>query len=444
MNGTTATAHDVHDYRHWFVKYIRDLVPADFTLIELSRAQTTPRRIITYLLDPAKKAEVLPGYAVEWVDAVMPRYFNCRFEAQWSNDDALERDDQFWQAQDKRVLSGMDMTKTGWKGILKVSRGEEVLYWCEDQCCNGNGWTDLHYVAFKNEAFLEELMLVLIQAEKQHTNKNTQTIYCQNGPDLELEHVALDRVVLPDALKRDVVTCTEAFFKCSTTFSGIGIPSKRGFLLAGSPGNGKTLLCHALANHAAGLFNVSIATLRVNANVDNDDVVLLYEWGAMHAPCMILLEDVETLLTQTQVTRSGFLNVIDGLTPKRGVLTIATTNYPEKLDPALANRPSRFDRVWRIPSPDDKQRRAFLDILFAKTSLEASLYDELVRRTRGWSMAYVQELKATAVVNAMQCERDHLLPEDVHYAMTVLAKQFRGAQKQHQKDNPDDTLGFAA
>lgn len=60
------------------------------------------------------------------------------------------------------------------------------------------------------------------------------------------------------------------------------------------------------------------------------------------APCVLILEDLDNMINPSN--RSFFLNQIDGITPNNGVLVIATTNFLEKLDPALSKRPSRFDR----------------------------------------------------------------------------------------------------
>jgi len=442
---TTATAPpSALDYRHWYINHIRGLIPADFSLIEMPDAHTAPRRISKYLLEPAAPHALFHDFSVEWLESAMARHFTCRVKGIYNDDESVNHDDQFWQVRQKRVFSGVTVKNTGWRGVVKISRGEDAVYWCEDEYCGGIEWTALHYVAFKRKAFLEELLFLLAKARIVERAPSKRTVFCSNGPDFELEQVPLERVILPSDLKREIVTSTDAFFKCITEFSGIGIPSKRGFLLAGTPGNGKTLLCQALASHIVEQYKVRIGTLQINTDLSNDDLARLYEWGSQHAPCLILLEDIDTLVSQTMVTRSGFLNVLDGLKPKRGVLTLATTNYPENLDPALSDRPSRFDRVWRIPSPGDEQRRQFLQLLFSTAAFDPAFYDELISRTRGWSMAYVQELKASAVVNAMQHERNHLLRDDVCYALEVLTKQVRSAKKLHQKDDPNTELGFAA
>ncbi len=59
---------------------------------------------------------------------------------------------------------------------------------------------------------------------------------------------------------------------------------------------------------------------------------------------MLIIEDIDSLVTEHN--RSYFLNQLDGFEENAGILTVATSNHPEKLDPAISNRPSRFDRRY--------------------------------------------------------------------------------------------------
>lgn len=67
----------------------------------------------------------------------------------------------------------------------------------------------------------------------------------------------------------------------------------------------------------------------------------VFSQARLLAPCVLILEDLDNMINPSN--RSFFLNQIDGITPNNGVLVIATTNFLEKLDPALSKRPSRFD-----------------------------------------------------------------------------------------------------
>src|SRR6185312_14088076 len=100
------------------------------------------------------------------------------------------------------------------------------------------------------------------------------------------------------------------------------------------------------------------------------------------------------------------LNLLDGLKALSGVLVIATCNEPDKLDPALIHRPSRFDRVWRFELPKYEQRLELLrrkgDTFFSESALETA-----VRRSEGFSMAYVQEIVVSAL---LECAHDDQPP----------------------------------
>ena len=90
---------------------------------------------------------------------------------------------------------------------------------------------------------------------------------------------------------------------------------------------------------------------------------------------------------------------MDGLDEQyRGVLTIATTNHPDKLDPALLFRPSRFDYRFEFPLPDPEIRRVFvlgwMERLFRLEYVTSPGLgvEEIVRDTHGMSQAYLKRL----------------------------------------------------
>lgn len=129
-----------------------------------------------------------------------------------------------------------------------------------------------------------------------------------------------------------------------------------------------------------------------------------------------MLEDLDALIDSS--IRSYFLNELDGLINQHGVLLIATTNHPERLDPALLKRPSRFDSKMTFDHPDRDLRRQFLAKWLAErvgsqhlkfdpppspshTSQSEQvptlsnidqLTDALADRTQGWSFALLKEL----------------------------------------------------
>ena len=435
----------VNEYLHWLVNYISSIVPKDYIVSETRRSWPTLRPVMLMLCEPEKKTPaVLKKYNIKRVLSELPSAFKFFVRAKWKKEEGvLDRDSTYWEFLEKRTLEKLTVRYAGWNGGIEISHGQDSVYFFDIECNSSIGFQSLNFVAFKNKNFLEELLTNLHFAEQKNVEiRRREVIFCLNGQDIDIEKIALERVILPHDLKSDIISSTETFYKRIDSFKGMGVPSKRGFLFTGQPGNGKTLLCFALAGYISANYKVKVATLRINRKVDNDDIGGLYDWASSHGPSMVILEDVDTILTETSVTRSGFLNVLDGMRPERGVLTIATTNYPEKLDPALAHRPSRFDRVWNIPVPNNSQRDIFIDKLFQTPALSVEQRKNIVCQTQGWSMAYVQELKATAVVSAVQNDRDYINVSDIDYAISRLSKQFESGKKNHRYENNVEKMGF--
>jgi len=438
----------INDYYHWFLSNFRSILPKDYIIVEIDnewpRAVHFLANIYGYSRSGNKKLE---EYKAKWIKTALPQIFEGRIKREWKIcESTLNRDSSYWEYLEKRKLEKLHVKWGDWNGIIKATKGRDSVYFCRAKAITGGRLRLLEYAAYKNKDFLEELLMDLDSLERDQVKvESRKVIFCPNSPSIEMEKVELDRVILPGGLKRDILSSIDTFYKRIDLFKGMGVPSKRGFLLTGEPGNGKTLLCFALAGYVATNHNVRIATLRIDRELCNKTFRRLYEWASVHGPSMVILEDVETILAETQVTRSGFLNVLDGFRPERGVLTLATTNYPEKLDPALAHRPSRFDRVWNIPMPGNSQRAEFIGKLFEVPGLSEKQCEHLVSKTQGWSMAYVQELKATSVVSAVQNNRDYIDMKDIDYAMEKLSQQFRSGIKNHRYENGgDEEFGFSA
>src|SRR5581483_4863014 len=208
-----------------------------------------------------------------------------------------------------------------------------------------------------------------------------------------------DDLVLPEDLERDLRSDARRFFERRAFYEEHRLPWKRGLLLVGPPGNGKTQTIRALLNELGKpvLYVRSFESKcdRIEANIRT-----VFQRARKMAPMVLVLEDIDCLIDPA--SRSAFLNELDGLTVNDGLLTLATTNHPEKLDRSIVDRPSRFDRKLHFPLPGEADRRRYLEKWNAAQKpdlrLTAAGLTRFVERTKGFTFAYLKELMLSAAL----------------------------------------------
>lgn len=310
--------------------------------------------------------------------------------------------------------SKWEMHRNGWSGEMTLCiEGEPLIIrnYYVPVMENRQGLFTLQ--AFKNEQVIPTLYRAILLWEAAKSNPKDKISVCEpNGIFSEPRpRLTWDDIILPGGLAADIRANVEGFFKCGALYKEIGVPHKRGFLLTGSPGNGKTLLAKILASDDSYHF----CWLKLTNCTDDSSVSVAFKDAYMHAPCILLIEDLDRIAQRGAITMSNILNQLDGLNSRQGILVIATTNAPEKLDPALVHRPSRFDRVWRIPMPGEAQRLGMLRRLGAKFFSDEALASAAAG-ANGFSMAYTQEILSNALILAAN---EGQRPEDAHLARSL-------------------------
>lgn len=265
---------------------------------------------------------------------------------------------------------------------------------------------------------------------------DNREILVVNGDNIPVTEHSWDDLVLPPHMARDIRMNVDGFFASPERYAYLGIPHRRGFLFAGPPGCGKTLTLKTLAS------NIHAKFISVLGTADVDDGMLrnALDLAEEYTPAVVLLEDLDRIIQAKDISLSHFLNLLDGLKVLNGVLVIATCNEPDKLDPALIHRPSRFDRVWRFELPKYEQRLEFLRRK-GRTFFSESALETTARRSDGFSMAYVQEIVVSAL---LECTHDDLPPNDDHLfnSLDTLRKQRKEASKPGESMDERESVGF--
>jgi hypothetical protein len=208
-----------------------------------------------------------------------------------------------------------------------------------------------------------------------------------------------EQLVLCGELKQQLRDDFTQFLASRQSYEEHGVPWKRGALLIGPPGNGKTLCVKALVKHL-GIPCIYVQSFEAPHSTPRRSIDEVFTRARETTPCMIVLEDIDSLLTDA--SRSYFLNALDGFATNTGVITLATTNHPDRLDPAIIHRPSRFDRKYHFNLPDAATRAAYIGMWNARLQPALQLTDEgrtqLAEITDGFSFAYIQEVFVSAMM----------------------------------------------
>jgi hypothetical protein len=324
-----------------------------------------------------------------------------------------------------------------WLGSVRIVwQDHEMHFLAFPMLIESGGFRHFHFLATKSNITLQRFLHELDEYGQTRQRQDAHTIYVVNGNDIPIAPASWDDVILPPGVAEGIRANATAFLQGEERYAQLAIPYRRGFLFSGPPGCGKTLTLRILAHTLPAKF----VTVLGRANVNDEHIQHAFSVAAKHAPAVILFEDLDKLIDAAGISLSHFLNMLDGLHVTKGVLVIATSNEPERLDPALLHRPSRFDRIWQFPLPGLEQRVALLRKCGGKYFSDIAL-EEAANRSHGCSMAHVQEI----VVNALlQCAHAEKGPTDERLldSVEVLRMQRRRVAKPLESLNEREAVGF--
>ena len=207
------------------------------------------------------------------------------------------------------------------------------------------------------------------------------------GWNLILQVFKTDGLVdLPDSVSDLIIREADDFFKEETrqAFQRYGLLYKRGFLMYGQPGTGKSCL-------VAKIMNLMVAKHGIVLwNPEPERLLSLVGTIRTIEPArqiMIVWEELDSILRGSEEI---LLSILDGELNIDNVVYVATTNYIDQIPDRIKNRPSRFATVVEIPAPDYQSRLQYLE---AKLSLESGLdLSQWAKLTEGFTIDHLKDL----------------------------------------------------
>lgn len=278
-------------------------------------------------------------------------------------------------------------------------------------------------VEFENQGMAVDLLKELKDKIKYNNIYKNKTISLTKGEPptfvRDLSYTKED-IILPDAEWVEIEDNIMNFFNSINLYKEKGLPTKRGVLLEGKPGTGKTLLVKILCSIMNDCTRIIIAP---DIYWDSDDIYSFYKMAKDLSPTLVIWEDIDIIAGPDRNAMVGsILQVLDGAIDTEGVITIASTNRSEVIDEALSKRPARFDRRLEFPIPNNNARLKMLEKFSSGLDLNDGILSQVSNQSEGLTGAALRELVMVAFMNSKRNNRDLITLDDFKVGKEKLKK----------------------
>ncbi len=225
---------------------------------------------------------------------------------------------------------------------------------------------------------------------------------------------------LNSANMNEILNDIKKFWTKRETFDKYKLPYKRGILLSGSPGTGKTSLIKLIAQEVINLNGICL-----EYDLEEELIEGLSSLSEIQpsTPIVVVIEDIDL-----RRVSSDLLNILDGVVKLRNVIFIATTNYPENIDNALINRPGRIDAHYKIGEPSEKVRRQYIKTILEVDELNKIDIEMYVKDSEGLPIGHIKELVVSTVI----------LEKDYGQTLEMLRNMQEGREDEDVEKEGDD------
>ena len=216
--------------------------------------------------------------------------------------------------------------------------------------------------------------------------------YQKNLPT-KIDIISEDLLELPDNNFDKIISDIQKFWKSEAKFKKYNYVYKRGILMYGSQGCGKTSLILMLANDLVKNHDGIVFNIRHSDDIFAfDEIMIALREIEPKRRVITIIEDIDNFFTREQDYQTKLLNILSGNMQYDNIVIIATTNFPEKLQERILNRPSRFDIRCEIGLPTVAVRRYYIEKKLGRKAVKTIDIERWIKDTHGMTLDHLREL----------------------------------------------------